>query len=69
MSSNILLINSTEDKNQDQEMAQNKVPSLDKSGSASKTETEHTQNLDSKKGSVQLSSSDDKNWQDWNQKK
>ena len=41
-------------------MAQNKVPSLDKSGSASKTETEHTEKLDSKKGPVQLSSSDDK---------
>ena len=49
-------------------MAHNKVPSLDKSGSASKTETEHTEKLDSKKGSVQLSSSDDKNWQDWTQK-
>ena len=52
MYSNIPLMNSTEDKNQDQEMAQNKVPSLDKSGSASKTETEHTEKLDSKKGSV-----------------
>ena len=39
ISSNIPLMNSTEDKNQDQEMAQNKVPSLDKSGSTSKTET------------------------------
>ena len=33
-------------------MAQNKVLSLDKSGSASKTETEHTEKLDSKKRSV-----------------
>ena len=40
-------------------MAQNKVPSLDKSGSASKTETEVTDKLESKKRSVQLSSSDD----------
>ena len=47
MSSNILLINSTEDKNQYQEMAQNKVPSLDKSGSALKTETEVIEKLDS----------------------
>ena len=46
---NIPLINSTEDKNQDQEMAQNKVPSLDKSGSASKTVTEQTEKLESKK--------------------
>ena len=30
-------------------MAQNKVPSLDKSGSTSKTETGHTEKLDSKK--------------------
>ena len=60
MSSNITLMNSTEDKNLDQEMAQNKVPSLDKSGSASKNITEQTEKLDSKKISVQLSSSDDK---------
>ena len=40
MSSNIPLVNPTEDKNQDQEMAQTKVPSLEKSGSASKTITE-----------------------------
>ena len=39
MSSNIPLINPTKDKIQDKDMAQNKVPSLDKSGSASKTET------------------------------
>ena len=30
-------------------MAQNKLPSLDKSGSASKTETEHTEKIDTKK--------------------
>ena len=57
---NIPFINPTEDKNQEEEMAQNKVPSLDKSGSASKTETEHTNKLDTKKRSVQLSSSDNK---------
>ena len=68
MSSNIPLINSTEDKNQDEDMAQNKVPSLDKSGSASKTETEHTEKLDTKKMSLPLSSSDDKKWKDKNQK-
>ena len=60
MYSNIRLMNSTEDKNKDQEMAQNKVPSLDKSGSASETETEQTEKLDSKKRSLQLSSSNDK---------
>ena len=48
MSSNIPLMNPTEDKNQYEEMAQNKVPSLDKSGSASKIETEHTYKLDTK---------------------
>ena len=41
-------------------MAHNKLPSLDKSGSALKTETNHTEKLDSEKRSVQLSSSDDK---------
>ena len=61
-------MDSTEDTNPEQNMAQNKVPSLDKSGSASKTEIEHTEKLDSKKVSVQLSSSDNKNWQDWTQK-
>ena len=34
---------------------------MDRSGAALKTETEHTEKLDSKKRSVQLSSSDDKN--------
>ena len=45
-------------------MAQNKVPSLDKSGSASKTETEHTVKLDTKKLSLPLASSDDKNMEE-----
>ena len=40
-------------------MAHNKVPSLDKSGSASKTETEHTEKLDTKKRYLPLASSDD----------
>ena len=61
MSSNIPLMNPTEDKIQDKYMAQNKVPSLDKSGSASKTETEHTEKLDTKKRSLLLASSYDKN--------
>ena len=52
MSSNIPLMNSTDDKNQDQKIAQTKVPSLDKFGSASKTLTEHTEKLDSKERSV-----------------
>ena len=39
MSSNTPLMNPTEDKIQYKDMAQNKVPSLDKSGSALKTET------------------------------
>ena len=33
-------------------MAQNKLPSLDKSGSDSKTETEHTVKLDTKKNDL-----------------
>ena len=45
-------MNLLEDKNQDQEMAENKVPSLDKSDSTSKNETEQTEKLDSKKRSV-----------------
>ena len=96
MSSNKPLMNSTEDNNQEQKMAQTKVPSLDKLGSSLKTVTEKTENLDSKKRSVpsldksgsvsktekewtekqdskkrsvELSSSDDKKWQDWTQKK
>ena len=40
MSSNIPLMDSTEDNNQEQKMAQTKVSSLDKLGSASKTVTE-----------------------------
>ena len=49
-------------------MAQNKVPSLDKSGSALKTETEHTDKVDTKKNynyPVQMI----KKWQDKNQNK
>ena len=42
-------------------MALNKLPSLDKSRSSSKTETEHTVKLDTKKISLPLASSDDKN--------
>ena len=52
-------MNPTENKNQDEDMAQNKIPSLDKSGSALKTEKEHTAKLDTKKVSYPLSSSDD----------
>ena len=44
-------MDSTEDNNQEQKMAKTKVPSEDKSGSAS-TETEKTEKLDSKKRSV-----------------
>ena len=54
-------MNPTKHKIQDKDMAQDKVPSLDKSGSASKTETEHTDKLDTNKISLSLSSSDDKN--------
>ena len=60
MSSNITLMNPIEDKIQDEDMAQNKLPSLDKSGSYSKTETEHTEKLDIKKRSLPLASSDEK---------
>ena len=42
-------MNPTEDKNQDKDIAHNKVASLDKSGSASKTETEHTEKPDTNK--------------------
>ena len=42
-------MNPTEYTIKDEDMAHNKVPSLDKSGSASKTETEHTEKLDTKK--------------------
>ena len=45
-------------------MAQNKVPSLDKYGSASKTETEHTVKLYTKNIYLPLSSSDDKNMEE-----
>ena len=43
-------------------MAQNKVPSLDKSGSASKTETEQTDKLDSKKNLYNYPVQMIKNW-------
>ena len=49
MSSNITLMNPTEDKIQDEDIAQNIASSLYKSGSASKTETEHTERLDTEK--------------------
>ena len=54
MSSNIPLMNPIEDKIQDKDMAQDKVPSLDKSGYASKTETEHTEKLHTNKLSPSL---------------
>ena len=47
MSSNIPFMDLTEDNNQEQKMAQTKVPSLDKSGSASKTVIKQTERLDS----------------------
>ena len=40
-------MDSTEDNNQEQKIAQTKVPSLDKSGSASETVTEKIDILDS----------------------
>ena len=58
MSSNIPLMNPTEDKKKDEDMSQNKAPSLDKSGSSSKTETEHTEKLGTKKRSLPLASSE-----------
>ena len=60
MSSNIPLTNPKEDKIKDEDIAQNKGPSLDKSGSASKTETERTKKIGTKKTSLPLASSDDK---------
>ena len=44
------------------------IPSLDKSGSDSQTDTEQTEKKDSKNRSIQLSSSNDKNWQNRTQK-
>ena len=44
----------TEDNNQEQKMAQTKVPSLDKLGYALKTETERTEKHDGKKRSGQI---------------
>ena len=43
-------------------MEKNKVTSLDKSGSASKTETEHIVKIGTKKRSLPLDSSDDKKY-------
>ena len=68
MSSNITLMDPTEDKIQDKDMAQNKALSLDTLGSASKTETEHTEKIETKKISLSLASSNDKKFQDKNQK-
>ena len=48
-------------KDKEKDMALNKFPSLDKSKSSSKTETENTLKLDTKKRSLPLASSDDKN--------
>ena len=53
-------MNPTEDKIQDKDTAQNKLPSLDKSGSASKTETEITEKYTPKKETLPLASSDNK---------
>ena len=44
MSSNIPLMDSTEDNNQEQKLAQTKVPPLDQLGSASKNVTEKQRN-------------------------
>ena len=62
--SSIPLMNPTEYTVQYEDMAQNKVTSLDKPGFASKTETEHTVNLDTKKISLLLASSYDKNMEE-----
>ena len=43
-------------KDKDKYMSHNKVTLLDKSGSASKTETEHTEKLDTKNISLPLAS-------------
>ena len=53
MSSNTALMDSIDDNNQEKKMAKTKVPSDDKSGSAS-TVTEKTEKLDSKNISVPL---------------
>ena len=52
VSSDTPFMDSTEDNNQEQKMAQTKLPSFDKQGSASKTVAEKTEKLDSKKISV-----------------
>ena len=48
-------------KDKEKYTALNKLPSLDKSMSSSKTETEHTLKLDTKKRSLSLASSDENN--------
>ena len=45
-------------------MALNKLPSLDKSGSSQKTEIENIVKIDTKKISLTLASSDDKNMEE-----
>ena len=57
MSSNIPLMDSTEDNNREQKMTKTKVPSLDKLGSASKNVTEKTEKLDGKKSVPSLDKS------------
>ena len=61
-------MNPTKDKNQYKYMAQKIVPLLDKSGSASKTETEHTDKLDTTKYLYHYPVHMIKKWQDKNQK-
>ena len=51
-------------KDKEKDMAPNKVPSLDKSRSSSKTETENTVKLDTKKISLPLASSDYKHMEE-----
>ena len=48
-------------KDKEKDMALNKLPSLDNSWSSSKTETENTLKQHTKKRSLPLASSDDKN--------
>ena len=55
-------------KDKEKDMALNKLPSLDKYRSSSKTETENTLKLDTRKISLPLSSSDDKNIKNMNHK-
>ena len=55
-------------KDKEKDMALNKLPSLDKYRSSSKTETENTLKLDTRKISLPLSSSDDKSIKNMNHK-